>query len=43
MIEGHEGLKNKSANGTVVEDLSYQHDNIGNITQLSNAVNSRNG
>ena len=35
------GLKNRSADGTVVEDLAYQRDRVGNITQISDAASGR--
>jgi len=35
------GLKNISANKTVVENLNYQRDNIGNITRITNSVNGK--
>ncbi len=34
-------LKNLSANKTTIEDLNYQRDNIGNITQISNTTNGK--
>jgi len=34
-------LKNLTADKTVVENLNYQRDNIGNITSIINAVNSK--
>ncbi len=35
-------LKNISASGSVVEDIAYQHDAIGNIIQQSDSVSGRN-
>ncbi|MEW6428017.1 MAG: RHS repeat-associated core domain-containing protein [Thermodesulfobacteriota bacterium] len=35
------GLKNISADGTVVEDLAYLRDNVGNITRFSDSVSGR--
>jgi len=35
------GLKNRSADKTVVEDLTYQRDNLGNITRISNTVGGK--
>ena len=32
-------LSNTSADGIVVEDLSYQHDDVGNITRIANSIN----
>jgi len=35
------GLKNLSANGAEVEDLSYQRDAMGNITQIADGASGR--
>lgn len=34
-------LRNYSGSQTLVEDLSYQHDEVGNITQIADAVSGR--